>query len=162
MGPWWLTWHLCLYICEKCEMSRLWHMDGHTDRWKVVQYSVWTESAKNSFWILQFLFLPTSAPSLPPSPANAEAWWPPQSTHLSFSDHTPALNRTIMKKCEGIHFCTNWELHGQHFSTRWNNMEATRSQLWWQFWDTFDTTLTQLWHNFDKILKQLWQNFDGT
>ena len=46
MGPWWLTWHLCLYICEKCEMSRLWHTDTRTDeQWKVVQYSVWAESA---------------------------------------------------------------------------------------------------------------------
>ena len=45
MGPWWLTWHLCLYICEKCEMSRLWRMDGRTDSGKVVQYSVWAESA---------------------------------------------------------------------------------------------------------------------
>ena len=46
MGPWWLTWHLCLYICEKCEMSRLWHTDTHTHgQWKVVQYSVWAESA---------------------------------------------------------------------------------------------------------------------
>ena len=41
MGPWWLTWHLCLYICEKCEMSRLWR----TDSGKVGQYSVWAESA---------------------------------------------------------------------------------------------------------------------
>ena len=31
MGPWWLTWHLCLYIYEKCEMSRLWRTHGHTD-----------------------------------------------------------------------------------------------------------------------------------
>ena len=47
MGPWWLPWHLCLYICEKCEMSRLWHTDTHTHgQWKVVQYSVWAESAK--------------------------------------------------------------------------------------------------------------------
>ena len=49
MGPWWLTWHLCLYICEKCEMSRLWHTDGrthgHTDSRKVEQYSVGAESA---------------------------------------------------------------------------------------------------------------------
>ena len=28
--PWWLTWHLCLYICEKCEMSCLWHRNGRT------------------------------------------------------------------------------------------------------------------------------------
>ena len=31
MGPWWLTLHLCLYICEKCEMSRLWRTRGRTD-----------------------------------------------------------------------------------------------------------------------------------
>ena len=44
--PWWLTWRLCLYICEKCEMSHLWHTDGQTDgQWKVEQYSVWAESA---------------------------------------------------------------------------------------------------------------------
>ena len=30
MGPWWLTWYLCLYICEKCEMSRLWHTNTLT------------------------------------------------------------------------------------------------------------------------------------
>ena len=30
MGPWWLTWHLCLYMCEKCEMPRLWHTDTRT------------------------------------------------------------------------------------------------------------------------------------
>ena len=47
MAPWWLTWHLCLYICEKYEMSRLWRTDGRTDSRKVEQYSVWTESAKN-------------------------------------------------------------------------------------------------------------------
>ena len=47
MGPWWLTWHLCLYICEKCEMSRLWHTDTRTDSGKVGQYSVWAESAIN-------------------------------------------------------------------------------------------------------------------
>ena len=46
MGPWWLTWHLCLYICEKCEMSRLWRTNTRThEQWKVEQYSVWTESA---------------------------------------------------------------------------------------------------------------------
>ena len=46
MGPWFLTWHLCLYICEKCEMSRLWRTDTRTDeQWKVEQYSVWAESA---------------------------------------------------------------------------------------------------------------------
>ena len=46
MGPWWLTWHLCLYICEKCEMSRLWHTNTRTDeQWKVGQYSVGAESA---------------------------------------------------------------------------------------------------------------------
>ena len=46
MGPWWLTWHLCLYICENCEMSRLWHTNTRTDRqWKVGQYSVGAESA---------------------------------------------------------------------------------------------------------------------
>ena len=46
MGPWWLTWHLCLYICEKCEMSRLWHTNTRThEQWKVEQYSVWAESA---------------------------------------------------------------------------------------------------------------------
>ena len=45
MGPWWLTWHLCLYICEKCEMSRLWRTHGHTDSGKVEQSSVWAESA---------------------------------------------------------------------------------------------------------------------
>ena len=44
--PWSLTWHLCLYICEKCEMSRLWHTNERTDgQWKVEQYSVWAESA---------------------------------------------------------------------------------------------------------------------
>ena len=44
--PWWWTWHLCLYICEKCEMSRLWHTNTRThEQWKVVQYSVWAESA---------------------------------------------------------------------------------------------------------------------
>ena len=49
MGPWWLTWHLCLYICEKCEMSRLWHTNGRThEQWKVGQYSVWAESAKTA------------------------------------------------------------------------------------------------------------------
>ena len=49
MGPWWLTWHLCLYICEKCEMSRLWRTDGRTHgKWKVEQYSVWAESAISS------------------------------------------------------------------------------------------------------------------
>ena len=47
MGPWWLTWHLCLYICEKCEMSRLWHTN---EQWKVEQYSVWAESAIN--WMI--------------------------------------------------------------------------------------------------------------
>ena len=30
MGPWWLTLHLCLYICEKCEMSRLWRTNTRT------------------------------------------------------------------------------------------------------------------------------------
>ena len=44
MGPWWLTWHLCLYICEKCGMSRLWHTNTRTDSGKVEQYSVWAES----------------------------------------------------------------------------------------------------------------------
>ena len=47
MGPWWLTWHLCLYICEKCEVSRLWCTDK---QWNVVQYSVWAESAID-WWI---------------------------------------------------------------------------------------------------------------
>ena len=45
MGPWWLTWHLCLYICEKYEMSRPWRTHGRTDSRKVVHYSVWAESA---------------------------------------------------------------------------------------------------------------------
>ena len=31
MGPWWLTWHTCLYICENCEMSRLWHTNTRTN-----------------------------------------------------------------------------------------------------------------------------------
>ena len=49
MGPWWLTWHLCLYICEKCEMSRLWRTNTRThEQWKVEQYSVWAESAIRS------------------------------------------------------------------------------------------------------------------
>ena len=43
---WWLKWHLCLYIWEKWEMSRLWHTHTQTDgKWKVVHYSVWAESA---------------------------------------------------------------------------------------------------------------------
>ena len=45
MGPWWLTWHLCLYICEKCEMSRLWHTDTRT-------HGQWESSAVFSLsWI---------------------------------------------------------------------------------------------------------------
>ena len=48
---WWVPWwHLCLYICEKCEMSRLWHTNGRThEQWKVGQYSVWAESAKTKW-----------------------------------------------------------------------------------------------------------------
>ena len=47
----WSTWHLCLYICEKREMSHLWHTDGRTDeQWKVEQYSVWAEYAIKMAW----------------------------------------------------------------------------------------------------------------
>ena len=44
--PWWSAWHLCLYICEKWEMSRMWRTDG---QWKVGQYSVWAESANAKY-----------------------------------------------------------------------------------------------------------------
>ena len=38
---------------------------------------------KNNFWILQFLLPPASAPPLPPSPSNTEAWWLP---HFACAD----------------------------------------------------------------------------
>ena len=44
MGPWWLTWHLCLYICEKCEMSRLWHTNTRTDTRTVESSAVFSLS----------------------------------------------------------------------------------------------------------------------
>ena len=60
MGPWWLTWHLCLYICEKCEMSRLWRTDERTD-------GQWESSAVFSLsWIRNIFILTIDIIS---------AWW---------------------------------------------------------------------------------------
>ena len=54
MGPWWLTWYLCLYICEKCEMSRMWRTDGRTNARTVESRAVFSLSwiRKNLKWIV--------------------------------------------------------------------------------------------------------------
>ena len=54
MGPWWLTWHLCLYICEKCEMSRLWRTDTRTDGRTVESRAVFSLSWIRKNQIVKF------------------------------------------------------------------------------------------------------------
>ena len=58
-----------------------------------------TTMEKNNFWILQLLFPPASAPPLPPSPSNTEAWWPP---HLTQWSKGRVVNQEVLSLDEDI------------------------------------------------------------
>ena len=60
-----------------------------------------TTMEKNNFWILQLLFPPASAPPLPPSPSNTEAWWPP---HLTQRSRGRVGNQEVLSQLTRIYY----------------------------------------------------------